>query len=89
MPKAWDWRECLHTADLGMKTTQGLIRRLDEGGYLASGTTRLSPVTTPEQKKTMSEMYYDPLAYVTGFVSTSVGSHCRCHPTIHRKHLLF
>lgn len=42
------------------RTTQGLIRRLDEGGYLASGTTRLRPVTTPEQLLLKSQLYYDP-----------------------------
>ncbi|CAF9927706.1 DNA binding protein [Imshaugia aleurites] len=47
------------------KTTQELIERLDEGGYLASGRTRLSPVRTPEQLSIRRTIYQNP--------STSIG----------------
>ncbi|KAF6221378.1 hypothetical protein HO133_002233 [Letharia lupina] len=49
------------------KTTQGLIKRLDEGGYLASGRTRLSPVTAPEQLMFRRQLYCDPLTSISGF----------------------
>ncbi|CAD6568308.1 MAG: DNA binding protein [Alectoria sarmentosa] len=49
------------------KTTRGLIKRLDEGGYLASGTTQLSPVITPQQLMFRSQLYYNPLTCISGF----------------------
>lgn len=68
------------------KTTQGLIARLDAGGYLASGRTRLSPVTTAEQITIKSQLYHNPLTSISGLVSTSAGYRYRNYAKIHGKH---
>ena len=66
--------------------TQGLIKRLDEGGYLASGRIRLSPVTTAEQTIFRSQLYQNPLTSISGFVSTFVNSRYRRQPKLYRKY---
>ncbi|KAM0806297.1 hypothetical protein BDR22DRAFT_828377 [Usnea florida] len=81
-----DFARVMH---LDGKTTQGLIKRLDEGGYLASGRTRLSAVTTPEQLQCMTQLYHNPLTSISGFVSTFIGFCCCCHSKNQGKHLLF